>query len=191
MYICKKCGQTYATYNPYCSVCGGVIAAIPQANPTSPSTPTTTTYAPYGVSGGCRPETKPTRPKVTRGTMLMGVFGFIFAVSSWFGVSIAEDLALKTGVRIQDFGEYFSSFNRTYRYQYLDQTVFTVTLFVYILMSVLGFVLSAIARKKGFSGLAVAGKIISIVGIVLNTILFCLALSGEIVTFKDIFHFDF
>lgn len=162
MYICKNCGQSYTDYSPYCGRCGGEIVAAAPVEPANPGY-----AAPYGAAPAYHYEAAPVAPKATGGTIVMGIIGFILALESLFGIFISYVMAETS------YYDYYSGYS--YRF---DEDVFAVAMFCQLIMSVLGLVFSSIARNKGFCGLAIAGKIIGIIGIVLNSIFFVLAIAG-------------
>lgn len=166
MYVCRNCGQAYSDYTPNCVRCGGEIVA---AAPTEPVVHSAPSYAPYGATPAYHYESKPAAPKVTGGAIAMGIIGFILALESLFGMFISAAFSVNTSYDY--YYDYYDS--------YFDVETYAVAMFFQVIMSVVGLVFSSIARNKGFCGLAVAGKVISIIGIVINSIIFFLALIGE------------
>lgn len=165
MYICRNCGQAYSAYAPHCTRCGGEIVAA------APAEPAASAYNPYGAAPAYHYEAKPEPPKATGGVIVMGIIGFILALESLLGMFVSAIFAQT------------SSYDYYYDYYYtgFDVEAYAVAMFFQIIMSVLGLVFSSIARNKGFCGLAIAGKILSIIAIVINSIVFFLALVGEAV----------
>lgn len=168
MYVCKNCGQTYASYTTICSKCGNAVVAAPNSSYSSSqqtqyvapqpqyaaySAPTTPVY-PYSASSV---------PAPSGGIRAMGIIGFILALETLFSIFYA----LIAGESYSYYGGY-----------YYDNDVMAGVFFVHLLFAVTGLVFSCISRNKGFGGLSVAGKVISIISLVLNTLFFFIAL-GE------------
>lgn len=146
MYICQNCGQAYQTPVNFCSRCGNT-AIVNQGGIQPP-------YSPYTASS--YPMTPAPAEKGGRGAAIVGmIFGLIAMFMSFVMVGMAAELA-------DNALSYY-----LYRATLYEEILGFIVGYSIVMLpfSIVGLVLSC--KAKALKGMAIAGRIMTILSLVL------------------------